>query len=472
MDNEKNRVLGGDKAYLFGLIIGGGSFGSSKSSFVINLPYDDWGNVSKNPVRSSEIISDIVNGFGPVIQNVYGLNITPHMSPKQWQITINGDYSNLKEDLCYYGVSLCIDMRKSASISKLCSALATDFLKKRFILGLADTIGSTNPNHRRFNDNVQIVSFEFSGFNYDLVFNICKLFAAVGCFADQVLWNHPNLHSTLDPYYDKWKKGFKLRVPMDFYTDKLGFTFRSKTMSAKNNLTKEKKGKVSSVNCANKPLSIGCSTIHPAESDSLLPQIIRGGHYIHHKQICAVLGCPYAPYNEIEKRLEEAEKYISPFPILHKGEKFEISNLIKGDDFLSQLTFSKFQVSVKTLLDLKRNGDEFLLYGSSSVSGYPLGRLLDAANYLFQKSEGKLKGLRTQGNRDEFLQDYISLHPNAAIEILKPNLISTLVIQSINDNGAVMVGAKNPTIYKKLIHRDPNNKYKLLVRQIKKEDFD
>lgn len=471
MNNERNKALGGDKAYLFGLIIGGGSFGSAKSSFVINLPYDEWGSVSKNPERSSEIINDIVNGFGPVIQNVYGLNITPHIAPKQWQIVVSGDYSNLEADLNYYGVSLCLDMRKSANISKLCSSLTTDFLKKRFILGLADTIGSTNPNHRRFNDNVQIVSFEFSGFNYDLVFNICKLFAAVGCFADQVLWNHPNLHSTLDPYYEKWKKGFKLRVPLDFYTDNLGFTFRSKTLSAKTNLTKEKKGKINSINCANKPLSIGCSAVHPAENDSSLPQIILGGHYIHHKQICAVLGCPYAPYHEIDKRLAEAEKYISPFPILHKGEKYEICNLVKNDNFLSQLTFEKYQIMVKSLLNLKRNGDEYLLYGLSPVSGYPLGRILDAINYLFQKSEGKLKGLRTRGNRDVFLQDYVELHPDAAIEILKPNLLSVLIIQNIGDNGAAIIGAKNPSVYKKLIRRDQNNKYKLLVREIMKEDF-
>lgn len=44
-----------DKAYIFGLIVGGGVFGSNKDSFHIILPYKKWGDAAKNR-RAPEIL--------------------------------------------------------------------------------------------------------------------------------------------------------------------------------------------------------------------------------------------------------------------------------------------------------------------------------------------------------------------------------------------------------------------------------
>jgi hypothetical protein len=45
-----------DKAYLLGLIIGGGVFGNAEDVFSIRLPYKKWGSYLENPQRAGEII--------------------------------------------------------------------------------------------------------------------------------------------------------------------------------------------------------------------------------------------------------------------------------------------------------------------------------------------------------------------------------------------------------------------------------
>ena len=49
-----------DKAYLLGLIIGGGIFGNAEDVFRIRLPYNKWGSYAKNPQRAGDIAADIL----------------------------------------------------------------------------------------------------------------------------------------------------------------------------------------------------------------------------------------------------------------------------------------------------------------------------------------------------------------------------------------------------------------------------
>lgn len=461
-------MINTDKAYIFGLIIGGGSFGSSDKSFVINLPYSKWGDVASNPKRAAKIGSDIMNVISPIITNNYGLSTYYSSCKKDWQIIINGDFTKLKEDLNFYGIDLYKDMRKGADISKLCSSLINDILKRRFIAGLADTIGSTSPSHRRFSDDVQIVSFEFSGFNYNLVFNICKLLASTGCYADQILWNHPNMHASSDPYYNSWKKGFKLRVALDAYTAKMGFAFQSKTISARDNQAKETKIN-SSIPCSKKEIIPHCSVVHPAEESLDLPSIIRGGHYIHHKQFCAALGCPYAPYKELDDKLARIGQFISPFPIIFKGSKEQADNIVKHDEFLKKRTFTFSSCSVSNLFS--NNNPNELLFGDGKESGYPLGKILDGINYIIQKQKGSLKGNRTSGSREEVISFFLKESPSCTIKIGVPDLLSVLLIENESSTTCVMVGAKNPKVYQKLCVADKNNKYKIHIRKISESDY-
>ena len=53
-----------DKAYLLGLIVGGGEFGHAENIFRIKLPYKKWGSYIENPSRAGKIAGDIYNGLG------------------------------------------------------------------------------------------------------------------------------------------------------------------------------------------------------------------------------------------------------------------------------------------------------------------------------------------------------------------------------------------------------------------------
>lgn len=123
----------------------------------------------------------------------------------------------------------------NATLVTITTELIDDNLKRRFVAGLADTVGSTAKSHRRFTDEVQIISFEISGYRFDFVCQLCQLLYSVNCYPDQILWNHPNFHSGNDPYYSTWKKGFKLRVELDQYAKFGAFAFRTKAESANEN---------------------------------------------------------------------------------------------------------------------------------------------------------------------------------------------------------------------------------------------
>ena len=56
-----------DKAYLLGLIIGGGVFGNAEDVFRIRLPYKKWGSYIENPQRAGQIAGDILRKVGQML---------------------------------------------------------------------------------------------------------------------------------------------------------------------------------------------------------------------------------------------------------------------------------------------------------------------------------------------------------------------------------------------------------------------
>jgi hypothetical protein len=139
----------------------------------------------------------------------------------------DGNTTELKNDLSKYGISCDGEVRVNADIKKVCTDLVDDNLKRRFIAGLADSIGSMAKSQRRFTNDNQILSFEIKGFNFNFVCDLCHLLHKINCIPDQVNWNHPNIHCTNDPYYTKWTKGFKLRILLDQYAQFGAFAFRT-----------------------------------------------------------------------------------------------------------------------------------------------------------------------------------------------------------------------------------------------------
>jgi len=468
-------MMNTDKAYIIGLVIGGGSFGSSMNSFSIKLPYKQWGDVSKNPTRAGEIANDIIRAVSPVMKSEYGLMVTFETKP-EWRIVCSGDLKALINDLKSYGINPSVEIRKNADISGLVPALVDDNLKRRFIAGVADTIGSMAPSQRRFNDDVQIISFEINGFAFKFVSQLCNLLYGLGCLPDQILWQQPNMQSGNDSYYTQWKKGNKLRVTLDAFSKFGALGFKSKAVASKENRAKQTKTNVVE-RCEEKTITLkGVTAVHIDENHKGLPDEIKGGHFIHHKQICAALGCPHAPYSQLDRLLAYAERYISPFTVLHKGEAVEVAGIIAADPLMSKRTYTKYNMKVSDLVDAIQNGNETVTFNGVTYTfyegrkkGYPLNIMLDAVAYVIASKTGKLNGKRVKGSRDELIAEAIDNNPNEYVIISAPDLLTPLVVT--DGKASAMVGPLNEEVYKKLISFDSANKYKMIVRPITETDL-
>ncbi len=456
-----------DKAYILGLIIGGGVWGNAEDVFKIRLPFKQWGSYELNPKRAGDIARDVMKMVGPLLKAIYNLSISYDTSASGvWNILCEGDLSELRAELEGYGIWCEGEIRKTAHIDNIVSELVDDNLKRRFLAGLADTIGSTKRSHRRFNDNKQMVSFEISGFGFHFVCSLCRLLHSIGCYPDQILWNHPNFHCGNNPYDKKWKKGFKLRVYLDQYEKFGAFAFVSKVLSLKENQILEADRNVA-VPCDKRVMktpSVTC--VHCDENSELLPEVIRGGHYLHNRHVCAVLGCEHAPYDEVKKLMSKAEYCINPFPVLAKGTEREIKKIIELEPILKNRTYEKMDVKIA---DLYKHSEEESIWGDGDEAGYPFSKIILAIAYVIAAKTGQVNGLRPKGSKDRIIHDYLEKFSDGQVTIWLPELMTPLVVQM--DRYAAMVGPDNPKIYKKLIQISDENEYKLTVRSITEEDL-
>ena len=116
-------MMNTDKAYLLGLIIGGGTFGHAEDVFSIRLPFKRWGSYLDNPQRAGQISRDIMGVVSPMFRNTYGLIVSFEASENVWNILCDGDTSLLKADLQNYGISCDGEVRANADISMVCTEL-------------------------------------------------------------------------------------------------------------------------------------------------------------------------------------------------------------------------------------------------------------------------------------------------------------------------------------------------------------
>lgn len=465
-----------DKAYILGLVIGGGCFGANSQSFYIRLPFRQWGSVEVNPERAGIIANDIMHVVKPLMSVEYGMDIT-YTVGKVWNINCIGDTSRLIQDLRSYNIEPSSELHKTADIGLLVQDLTDTNMKKRFIAGIADTIGSMAPSHRRFSDDVQIISFEISGYNYKFVCQLCNLLYEVGCIPDQILWQHPNMQAGNDSYYKSWKKGNKLRVTLDAFSTFGSLAFRSKSLSSEENLARESSNTYNADVCENRALSVpGIVAVHVDENHPDIPATIRGGHYIHHKQICGALNCPHAPYEKLDELLNSAENYISPFPALHKDDARAISTLITKDPLLSSRTYTPYEVLVSDIVKYYEDGTQTVLFSDGMVhcytsrrKGYPITFVMDAVAFILASRMGLLNGKRPRGNRGGIIQRALSNNPNETVMVHVPDLLTPIIVT--DNNMSAMVGPIDTAVHKDLISFSETNKYKMIVRPITEEDL-
>ena len=456
-----------DRAYIFGMVIGGGIWGNAEDYFHIRLPFKQWGSYLINPQRAAQITRDIMN-LNNMFRSVYGITVQYDTDAGGvWNVICEGDTTELRSDLAEYGISCEGEMRKNTSITRIAIALVDDFMKRRFIAGLADTIGSTAPSQRRFTDDKQIISFELSGFNFTLVCDLCRLFYSVNCLPDQILWNHPNFHSAKNPYFKGWKKGFKLRVLLDQYAQFGAFAFKTKAESSNENLQLQHQ-KNNAVPCPELNVSATTSCVHPAEHDTKLPSCIRGGHYLHNRHVCAVLGCENAPYEAIKELFTEVGDLINPFPILSKDKIANIEKIVSTDLLLANRNYKISHISVKSLYNEFQSSNNTLLYGDAENTGYPINQIMQGIAFIIAY-DNEIGVTRVKGKYAELIERHLLAEPNMTVEIRKPDLLTPLIIVG-NGRGA-LVGARNPEVYKKLVFVSPDNEYKLCVRPITEGDL-
>ena len=458
-----------DKAYLLGLVIGGGIWGNAEDVFRIRLPFKQWGSFESNPVRAGQIAKDILSVVGNKFRSVYGITLNYDASKSIWNVLCSGDTSELRDDLHYYGIECNGELRKNASISKIVPDLIDVNLKQRFIAGFADTIGSVNENHRRFTSDVQIISFEIQGFNYSFVCELCRLLYSINCFPDQILWNHPNFQAANNPYYKQWAKGHKLRVKLDQYAQFGAFVFGTKAKSANENRTKQRRSN-EAVPCPEREVQADMSCAHIAEHDKRLPDIIREGHYLHNLHVCAVMGCEHAPYEAVGNLFNDLGDLINPFPILCKNSLLEIEKIIKDDVLLTNRNYTVSNESVGMFYGIFQQNYGKLLYGNDDINatGYPITEIMQGIAYIIA-SDDELNGTRVRGKYIELVERHLKDSPDSCIEIRIPDLLTPLVI--VGNGRGVLVGARNPRVYEKLVEKEPKNEYKLLVRKITEDDL-
>lgn len=466
-----------DKAYILGLVIGGGCFSTDHNSFYIRLPFRQWGEIDKNPQRAGLIANDILQVVRPLMAIEYNLQVS-YSTGSEWKIECFGDTSKLISDLRDYRIEPTSELHKTADISLLADSLSDVNLKKRFIAGVADTIGSMAPSHRRFSDDVQIISFEISGFNYKFVCQLCNLLYEVGCVPDQILWQHPNMQSGIDAYYKSWKKGNKLRVTLDSFSTFGSLAFKSKTMASHENMLRETPGTYNAaIKCEDKALSVpGVVAVHKDENHPGIPSEIRGGHYIHHKQICAALNCKHAPCRELDRLLLSAEKYVSPFTVLHKDDADKISELILADPILRNRTYRVYRVNINEIVKAVDDGAQTVEFRNGSLvfkydrkRGYPLNVIKDALAFIISSRTGNLNGKRPRGNREEIIMNAIAQKTVTTVTVKVPELLTPIILTDYTVSA--MVGPLNSEVYRRLISYSDNNKYKMIVRDITESDL-
>lgn len=456
-----------DKAYILGLIIGGGVWGNAEDVFRIRLPYRQWGSFEQNPQRAGQISKDIMSVVSPMFRSVYNISVSFEATNREWNILCEGDMTDLKSDLSLYGISCDGDLKETTSLSGIVASLIDDNLKRRFIAGLADTIGSAAKSHRRFSDEIQILSFEIKGFNYTFVCELCRLLYSVNCYPDQILWNHPNFHSANNPYYRQWKKGFKLRIQLDQYAKFGAFAFRTKAESSQANRSLQQE-EHEAIPCPERDLNVKSSCIHTAENDRCLPECIRGGHYIHNRHVCAVLGCEHAPYDKISELFTRIGELVNPFPILYKEEIISIEDTIRGTKLFADRKYNVVQYCVGTLVNQFEENSKLLLFGNSPDNGYPISEVMQAVAFIIA-DDSELNGKRPKGNFLELINQHISKNHALTIEFRIPELLTPMVV--CGGNRGALVGANNPKVYQKLFEIDANNNYKFSLRSITEEDL-
>lgn len=364
----------------------------SEGTFTISLPFNKWGS---DPDTAAQISRDLLTHVRPIFKKVYGVDVDYIRSASgDWILKplhpLNPEQISLVQtDLKLLGLpikgQLLISARLGTAREKLSGIRAELFLS-----GIFDARASIAITHRRFTEEAPIVSIEIPGRNgnFRLVVQLCEWLTSQGSTTDQILYNHPNQHASKNPEYANWKKGFKIRILVKSFLSRHSFAMRSfatgATELANNQRIKDQ------LPCKERLIEEpGVKVIHRDNSHPDLPTEVRGKVFLHYFHICAAMGCPYAPLEQVKKIVKNYSRYVSFYPLLQKSsyEDSIVSYLEMRQSYFKDFEIQLDYFTVESIL-ARFEGDG---YGSLSLG---IAYLVDH----------DLKGKRTSGNSAEILK--------------------------------------------------------------------
>lgn len=338
------------KAYLLGLLVGGGKVDTN--TFVIDLPFKKWG---MDPKRMNIIATDILTNIRQRFNTTYNFDVTYEIGNSRWLITpiAGADISPLIKDLQELSLPIGGFLLSTVDLS-IAKTKLTGISVESFLSGIFDTRASLTLSHRRFTDDAPVVSVEIPGStrNFKFVVQLCSWLTDLGSITDQILYNHPNQHAASDPEYKGWKKGFKIRFLVKSFLAQHSFALQAKSIDVTTIEKKQKKEE--QIPCylrkLRKPSPI---SVHSDQNSSELPIEVRNKIFFHYHHFCAVLNCPHAPKDEIEKLIKQKNSLINFFPRLSKGSKKELQKAFEKiqSTYFPEKEISKHKIKISKLLE-------------------------------------------------------------------------------------------------------------------------
>ena len=397
------------KAYLIGLLVGGGKI--DKNAFVIDLPFNKWGMDVK---RMSSIATEILTKLQQYFIETYQITIGYDIGNTKWIIRPVGDYdiTPILQDLQRLGLPNSGFLLNNARLGVVKQQLKGVSVE-HFLSGIFDTRASLAASHRRFISDAPVVSIEIPGStrNFKFVVELCGWLTDLGSITDQILYNHPSQHAASDPFYKGWQKGFKIRFLVKSFLTQHSFVLQAKTSDIVT--IEHSQQKTEQVPCYLRKLQTPSTVaIHESQDAKELPAEVRNKVFFHYLHFCAVLDCPHAPKTEIEEALKKYKSHILFFPKMSKGSYIEMEAIFKniGNEFYNN---QPYLYSTGNVMELLKN---------AALKDFGLETGLA---YLFSD---ELNGKRHAGS----MQDIFDKNKNELVQIIgfKPDFDSPLLLQN------------------------------------------
>lgn len=439
-------MINHDKAYILGLFVGGGTI--ANGTFLINLPFRKWG---MDPKIMSTIAVDILSKICNKFQKCYGFSVAYEIGNSVWSIKPVGspDLSELINDLTALNLPTEGFLLNKANLAQAKIELK-GVSTESFLTGIFDTRASLTLSHRRFINEAPVVSLEIPGSteNFQFVVQICSWLTDLGSTTDQILYNHPCQHSSADPTYKGWKKGFKIRFLVKSFLAKHSFALQAKAIDIEDlEKLQEKDAQEPCIKRKIRKPSPVC--VHMDIDSPELPVEVRNKLFFHYFHFCAVLGCKYAPIKELKKIVDNYPDYIFVLPRSEKGDVKEIQN--------------KFEI-LRTEFFADKNVGEYLFSVKQITENANFKNYLELEQGLAYLLSEKLHGKRHIGAKDAIIGN--NLDQTVTVRTSENTTDLPLLLSNPLNNRACIVSSLKSDLNQKLIN-DKIQKENLSINIIK-----